>query len=70
MQRRMSDPLCRCGHPFVSHEHLRHGTECAWCAPGSCERYRPPTLLHRLGARLGHGDSRTSGTLPSLVLVR
>jgi len=70
MRGSMSSPLCRCGHPLVSHEHLRYGTECVWCAPGTCERFRVPSVLERLRHRLGGGTSGTGRTGPTLVLVR
>ena len=70
MRRRMTDALCRCGHPFDSHEHLRRGTDCAWCEPGACKRFTTPTLLHRLQKRLGRDGGGTNRASPTLVLVR
>jgi len=39
---RHHDPstLCKCGHPFVAHEHLRRGTDCVLCQRGSCVVFR------------------------------
>ena len=70
MRRRMTDSLCRCGHPFLSHEHLRRGTECVWCDPGACERFDAPSLVSRVRDRLRSRRSGTGRAGPSLVLVR
>lgn len=40
MRRRSQLSLCRCGHPFLAHEHLRRGTDCAWCVWGGCDNFR------------------------------
>ena len=40
MRRRTTLVLCRCGHPFLAHEHLRLGTDCSWCARSRCGIFR------------------------------
>lgn len=37
--------LCQCGHPRAAHEHLRRGSDCSLCAPGSCLRFRSTTSV-------------------------
>lgn len=34
-----SDLVCRCGHSFDAHQHLRKGTDCALCGRGGCSRF-------------------------------
>jgi hypothetical protein len=70
MRRSMTDGLCRCGHPYDSHEHLRNGTDCAWCEPGVCNRFVRPSLLQRLCGRVRPSNSGTGRPGPTLVLVR
>ena len=47
------DWVCQCGHPFVAHEHLRQGTDCALCFAGACRRFRRSDgVLERVVAKL------------------
>jgi hypothetical protein len=34
------DAQCVCGHPHEAHEHLRKGSDCAFCGPDKCPRFR------------------------------
>ena len=57
--------VCRCGHPLLAHEHFRRGTECVWCPPGACVRFRRHRV-DQLGGLIGglrrsqRRDSRSS----------
>jgi hypothetical protein len=49
-----ADRMCRCGHPWAVHEHLRAGSDCGFCSARNCPRFRPTgTWWQRLAARLG-----------------
>lgn len=67
MRRRNPSTLCRCGHAFVAHEHLRRGTDCSLCTAELCPAFRADTrskLLGRLVTRLrgrGNVSPRDSG---------
>ena len=42
---------CRCGHPYLAHQHYRKGSECSLCS--DCARYRPAVrLVRRIMGRL------------------
>jgi hypothetical protein len=42
---------CRCGHPYLAHQHYRKGLECSFCS--DCSRYRPAVrLIQRIIGRL------------------
>ena len=41
------DALCVCGHPRRAHQHLRRGTDCAFCGAEACGRFRPRRWWHR-----------------------
>jgi len=41
--------LCVCGHPRSAHEHHRAGTECAFCGPEVCPRWRRRRWWRRRG---------------------
>lgn len=60
MLRRTTSTLCRCGHPFFAHEHLRRGTDCVWCTDGGCTVFR----AHRLG-KLAAALRRVRGSTPT-----
>lgn len=70
MRRRMTRALCVCGHPFDSHEHLRRGTDCAWCVPGGCRRFTTSALVGRIRSWRGQARTWTESERPALVVVR
>lgn len=42
---------CRCGHPYVAHQHYRSGSECSQCP--DCPRYRSASgIIKRIIDRL------------------
>lgn len=43
---------CLCGHHHAAHQHHRSGSDCAFCEPGRCRRYRSGGTLNRLIEKL------------------
>jgi len=49
---------CRCGHPYLAHQHYRKGLECSLCP--DCARYRPAVrLIQRITGRLAGRQGRS-----------
>ncbi len=54
-------PACRCSHARQAHEHYRRGSDCAFCGPQTCGRFRRD-WRHRHATQvpvLDHDDART-----------